>query len=262
MSELGRQIEHVVGPIRASLRRKDAMRRELLAHLKASYEEERAKGQGEAAATRAALERFGPADDLRAELQASVPAIERILYTNVPFAHRLHALRGYLGKRSGESPARHAARSVFAVALAVLALDVMILGPLLAFDALTGRPTLSASQLGAFAIAFQAVPAICGFLYILSLHGLTGAVTASGSALPRMVRAVGWYGLACAATLSGWIGMRAVVGGFGGFMGAGSSLLPVVATVALTPIMLTWIGLACLVEQRRQQERERLLRLE
>lgn len=64
----------------ASPRRKHRMHDELLAHLLASYDEERAAGLDPADAARAALRRLGDPADLRRQLQSSVPLIERLFF--------------------------------------------------------------------------------------------------------------------------------------------------------------------------------------
>jgi hypothetical protein len=56
------------------------MHDELLAHLLASYDEERAAGQDPAAAARTALRRLGDPADLRLQLQSSVPLPERLFF--------------------------------------------------------------------------------------------------------------------------------------------------------------------------------------
>ena len=87
MKELRRQIERVVRPIKASQWRKDRMREELLAHLGALYAEELAAAAGDhSRALSLAAARFGEPSALAAELQATVPIIERIGCTPLPWA--------------------------------------------------------------------------------------------------------------------------------------------------------------------------------
>jgi hypothetical protein len=65
-------VERIVRPVRAQPRRKLAMRRELLGHLQAALEEERAGGLEEGAAWEAAKKRLGEPAELTRELQKSV----------------------------------------------------------------------------------------------------------------------------------------------------------------------------------------------
>ncbi len=98
MIELRKQVERIVRPIRASNRRKDRMREELLAHLTTIYGEEIEKTHDDAAgALAAASERFGDPVALRAELQASVPLIESVLCTSIP------PTNGRFPRRPGET---------------------------------------------------------------------------------------------------------------------------------------------------------------
>ena len=76
---LRRHVERIVAPLRAGGRRKAAIREELLAHLDGVYELESA-GAPHAAALDATLRRFGDRDALTRQLQASIPALERILF--------------------------------------------------------------------------------------------------------------------------------------------------------------------------------------
>jgi hypothetical protein len=84
MNEFMVLVERAVRPVRAEPRRKMRMRQELLAHLTASYEEELARRGDEAAAREAAAQRFGDPAAIARELQATVPAWERLLHAPVP----------------------------------------------------------------------------------------------------------------------------------------------------------------------------------
>ena len=77
---LRRHVERTVAPLRAGRRRRAIIREELLAHLIGVYEQESARAP-HAAAIDATLRRFGDGDDLTRELQSSVPALERVLFT-------------------------------------------------------------------------------------------------------------------------------------------------------------------------------------
>jgi hypothetical protein len=78
MKDLMVHVERIVRPIPASGGRKLRMRRELLAHLTAAFEEERARGLDDAAAAASAKRRLGDPDELRRQLEQPVPWIERI----------------------------------------------------------------------------------------------------------------------------------------------------------------------------------------
>src|SRR5688500_11453532 len=117
MNELMVHVERAVRPVRASRRRKLAMRRELLAHLTASYEQELSRRGDEQAALRAALERFGAPAELTRELQAAVPWLERVLFASVSGTMRFEHFVGEVLPRQGEAPLRHALRMATAAAL-------------------------------------------------------------------------------------------------------------------------------------------------
>jgi hypothetical protein len=97
MKELMVHVERAVRAVRASPARKRRMRQELLAHLTALVEEEKARGGDEGQALARALQRFGDPAGLSRDLEASVPRLERWL-------SRL------LFRGAGESGLRYAAR--------------------------------------------------------------------------------------------------------------------------------------------------------
>jgi hypothetical protein len=70
-------VERAVRPVRATIGRKRKMREELLAHVSAVFEEE-AKLGDEAAALERTAQRFGAPDLLTRQLQAAVPARDRM----------------------------------------------------------------------------------------------------------------------------------------------------------------------------------------
>ncbi len=72
-------IERIVRPVRAMERTKLQMRLELLEHLQAAWEEERAGGLMEQAAWEAARRRLGVPEELTNELQKSVSWAERLM---------------------------------------------------------------------------------------------------------------------------------------------------------------------------------------
>ena len=75
------RIEQLVESIRASGRRRAVMREEILAHLSQAYGEELARCGDESAAQEESLRRFGDLNEVRRQLQASVPLSERWLFT-------------------------------------------------------------------------------------------------------------------------------------------------------------------------------------
>ncbi len=83
MTELTEAVERAVGPVRAGRARKRRMRQELLGHLWAAYEEERARLGDDRLALNRALARFGDPAELTRELQASVPRAERVLFARL-----------------------------------------------------------------------------------------------------------------------------------------------------------------------------------
>ena len=84
MKELMVHVERIVRPVRAMQFRKLRMRRELLAHLQAAFDEERAAGADETTARQRAEQRLGDPSELTRTLQQTVPWIERTLMMRVP----------------------------------------------------------------------------------------------------------------------------------------------------------------------------------
>ena len=101
MKELMIHVEKIVRPVRATQRRKLQMRRELLAHLQAALEEERAGRADEVAALAAAKARLGEPADLTRSLQRSVPRLERVLLARVPVLGWMNRLEQEFGGRFG-----------------------------------------------------------------------------------------------------------------------------------------------------------------
>lgn len=94
MTDLMTHVESIVRPVRANERRKLRMRRELLAHLDAALDEERAlhPGGDPATALARAKARLGNPSILTRQLQDSVPAFERVLRSDAPAFGPLQAL--------------------------------------------------------------------------------------------------------------------------------------------------------------------------
>ncbi len=102
-------VERCVRPIRATHRRKDRMREELYAHLLALYEQQREVHDNDEAATTAAREQFGDPRDIRDDLQASVPRLERLACV------RLHPDNAQWRRKPDESAFRYDLRTMAAV---------------------------------------------------------------------------------------------------------------------------------------------------
>jgi hypothetical protein len=82
MNEFMIHVERIVRPIQAMDDRKDRMREELLAHLEASFEQERAKQTDDGLARQRAMASLGDPVQLRNELQNSVSRMERLKAKN------------------------------------------------------------------------------------------------------------------------------------------------------------------------------------
>jgi hypothetical protein len=88
MSNLRKDVERVVRPIRASPKRKNQMREELLAHIEGLLADEKARRGDDVDAVRRARARFGEPGQLTTELQATVPRWERWAWVPVPGLER------------------------------------------------------------------------------------------------------------------------------------------------------------------------------
>jgi hypothetical protein len=73
-------LDQAIESIAARPGRKRMMREELLRHLQEAYQVELDRLSDERAAIEAAITRLGSADELRVQLQASVPRFERVLF--------------------------------------------------------------------------------------------------------------------------------------------------------------------------------------
>jgi hypothetical protein len=127
MTELTEAVDRVVRPVWARTTRKRRMRQELLAHLRAAYEEERTRLGDDRLALTQALARFGDPAELTRELQAAVPWWERVLFARAGsdrFDRRFKA--AFCG--TGEAPRRDAV--LLAGLLAGLTFAMLVLLPL------------------------------------------------------------------------------------------------------------------------------------
>lgn len=117
-------VERIVRPVRASQRRKYRMREELLGHLQQLVEREGTPDRAVAC--------FGDAAQIRQQLQASVPALERVVFQRVDNPRPL--LRLYQ-RRPQDTDLRYMARVLVhncitaAISLATVALLILIVPP-------------------------------------------------------------------------------------------------------------------------------------
>jgi hypothetical protein len=89
MNELMIHVERIVRPVSAAQGRKLRMRTELLAHLQAALEEDRARfPNDEPAAIEQAKQRLGEPAQLTRQLQQTVPMTERLLLARLPVGRR------------------------------------------------------------------------------------------------------------------------------------------------------------------------------
>jgi hypothetical protein len=187
MKELMIHIERAVRPVRAEPARKFKMRRELLAHLTCLYEDELARHSKPAAVQAEALRRFGDPAALTAELQASVPAWERILFTPIPALRWTKSIQLLFARRPGESEHRGVLRA--AVWLGVL---LTFMGLPLGIIRMAGSASvLDPFELGMLAACF-AVLVIANSTFIYLYTRLARVVR--GSLGPAaLVRAAGYW---------------------------------------------------------------------
>ncbi len=124
MEPLRIHIERIVRPIRAGGLRKNKMREELLAHLEQRVAEARSKGMSAEDAAAYAIGQLGEADALQAELQQTVPAIERIVSVRLPLKG---GAEHWFDKRAGESVFRYAGIRTLYTSILVLAIVPLII---------------------------------------------------------------------------------------------------------------------------------------
>ena len=113
-------VEKIVRPIRVPLIKKMRMRGELYSHLEAIYNEELTHHENHEQALEATLNRFGDLDEIRGELQSTVPK----------WWQRLTWLDSFFQRRSGETPLRHAIRSALYAMLFISAEYLLVMLPL------------------------------------------------------------------------------------------------------------------------------------
>jgi hypothetical protein len=118
----GDHIERVVGPVWASESRKNRVREELVAHLEASFAEERGHLGDDRAAAERAIRRLGEAGALTRSLQDSVPWLDRVFYTRLIPHHRLET---WWRRRRDETLLRYAIRVTIVMTALIAAGDLI-----------------------------------------------------------------------------------------------------------------------------------------
>jgi len=176
--ELMLHVERIVRPIRALASRKLRMRRELLAHLQAAFEEQRQQGADEQAALLQAKERLGSGDDLRQELQKSVPFLEHRLLAKLPLpgplmraeaaAIRFWRMRPMTMLQDALITAGAAILPLTALTLSLLGLDITS-----ALLRVTGHYLLGLG-LGLIALAVTLLPILLSTHFIAAVAGKKG----------------------------------------------------------------------------------------
>ena len=101
MEQLRIHVERIVRPVRAAAGRKNKMRNELLAHLVQKAEALIADGADESVACAEAIQQLGDPATLWADLQRTVPALERLACLPLPASPFLDR---YFEKDEGETP--------------------------------------------------------------------------------------------------------------------------------------------------------------
>ncbi len=254
MKELKVAVERVVRPIRASARRKDRMREELLAHLTGILEQELAQTKDRESVLAQALRRFGDCEELRRELQDSVPALERVLHAPIPFLPLEPPLRRYFAKREDESALHHAGRSIGFWALYIVACDAL----LIAISLFRSCPLPEIARSGRLILGFHGPFLFCGFFYLLLLHGFALAIRHRPLRLWQLLLA-GTYCVLSAPLLFACVMMtHALVGNELDFSTPRLVLFLAIG-VALMPFVSAFIGLALAAESRRWKEWESLV---
>lgn len=110
MRDLRVYVERIVRPIRGANYRKDRMREELLSHLVDSLNQEGQGVDADEAVVERHLARLGPPEDLRREMQATIPKIERLLCFPLDGRIRWTWIMNYRQRREGESETGYAFR--------------------------------------------------------------------------------------------------------------------------------------------------------
>jgi len=174
MEQFKVHVERIVRPVQAALARKNKMREELLAHLVHKAEALVDEGLDEPAASAQAVEQLGDPDVIRKELQASVPALERLACARIPNWRFLDA---YFEKDEGESRFHFAlVRTAFEVsAMAVCVLPLLVAK----WAGFMSRGQSSCLSCSLAAVGFISVAAVFIFVgwYLTDMTGLRRAMS-------------------------------------------------------------------------------------
>jgi hypothetical protein len=165
--KLMKVVERAVRPVRAGKDRKMQMREELLAHLAATYEEERKRQPDDLAAFAAAAERFGDPAELSRELAASVGWRERCSFEGERCAKAVDRTPGC---QAGEPLQRYLVRS----ASWIIGLQAALMLTMIGVVALSGGrlDPMFASFNWLTLILFSSMAAgICAFLWAIQTTG-------------------------------------------------------------------------------------------
>jgi hypothetical protein len=232
-------VERAVRPVRASVTRKRHMRKELLAHLMAVYEEEAAKHDDRQTPLARAKQRFGDPRELSEELQRSVPTWNRVQ----GFIQRQVRLQ------PGESLLRFAGKDVLMTSV-VYSTTVLVM---LLSELAIGRPPQFGMDLHS-ALVMAAVPAVFSFALVLLGGRISRALHGSDS--QRSLRTAILYCLASLA-LFPTIGFL-TFWGLGGLPLAHSQLLLTCYMAPAAPALLVLIARVMADEVRPEEEWARL----
>ncbi len=253
IKELKVAVERVVRPIRASARRKDRVREELLAHLTAIFEQELAQTKDRESAVAQARRRFGDCEELRRELQASVPPLERVLHSPVLLLPLERSLQRYLAKGENESALHHAGRSIGLLALFIVTLNALVWGLAVAVSLLSGHPVAGFGRHAQFTLSLHGLTLFYGVIYMLLLHGFALAIR-HRPLRPRQLLLAGTCCFLTAPLFFACVMMvRGLVGDVPNFFTPHLVLMHTIAA-ALMPFISALAGLAFVTEARRRKE--------
>jgi hypothetical protein len=225
-------VERAVRPVRATIGRKRKMREELMAHLSAVFAEE-AKLGDERTALERTRHRFGDPDELTRQLQAAVPARDRI-------AAKVEALIGF---PPGGSKLLLALRHAVLVALVMTAALMLMMGLMIL---ITGQWSEWLTLKRLPAILAPVNFAVLAFGASLLAQGMTQALFGSGGrSWPRIL------GLGFAA----WLLVPTVIfvccfAFTGDFASSLLDVRPLLLSGLLAPLALVFVVNACNAEIR------------
>ena len=170
MNELMIHVETAVRPLRITQGQRRRMREELLGHLQGIFEEERLRLGDDGAAVRAAIERFGPTDELSLRLRESLPWYASAL-SWIPLL----------------APVRSWPLSVWRVTISVWLTGILcwvIVGvPWCLFLVSNGKPPETAMALWLLLAAEGLAILMTGVGLIASMHGVFGQPKSPGRAV-------------------------------------------------------------------------------